>query len=83
MNPFWLTFTNYKSGCIEAANEDEAKLLAATFGEVKTCAILPYPADPRLHKHVDPKFGVCPSFCWTPASCAGRTACPRNPSCTE
>lgn len=83
MTPFWLTFTNRVSGCVEAPTKDEARTIGSTFGDVASCDELPYPANPRLNTHVDPKFGECPSFCWTPTACVGRRSCPASHSCTE
>lgn len=32
---------------------------------------------------VDPKQPPYPQFCYTPERCAGKTCCPKNPSCCE
>ena len=88
-HPYWVTFKNrvefdghkFIYGCIEATSEESAIQIANDKFpgcEVKECRILPYPALPILHKTMD-----TPAFCWRPETCQGRTACPRNPSCTE
>jgi hypothetical protein len=89
MHAFWVTFDGRQSACVEAKDETEAKQLAKelTGKEAKTVNILPYPAEPRLnkptHECTDGSSISIPSFCYSPASCAGRTACPRRLSCTE
>lgn len=47
--------------------------------EVLSTRSLPYPADPRLRTGED----KCPSFCFAPQTCQGRTSCPRNYACSE
>lgn len=44
---------------------------------------LPYPADPCIWKFAHPKHGPCPSFCYKPHQCAGKTACPQNRACDD
>ncbi|WP_417615378.1 hypothetical protein [Parasphingorhabdus sp.] len=48
---------------------------------------IPYPASPRLVKvYYEIKPGVkeaCPSFCYSPEQCKGRSSCPKNYSCCE
>ena len=80
MIPFWLVFVNGKSGCVEAKTLAEAMKLGAELSgqEVITADILPYPAEPRLNKASD-----CPSFCYQPSRCKGRTACPQSYACSE
>lgn len=46
--------------------------------EIANVQQLPYPANPRIGT-----TSSCPPFCWQPASCQGRSACPRRISCTE
>ena len=76
--PFWVTFFGGKKAvCIETMTPEEARALGATMGEVRDVKRLPYPADPRT----DPTD--CPAFCYRPADCAGRTACPQRVACTE
>lgn len=85
MKTFWLTFQGKPAGCVEAPSEEEARAIAeADRGTpALTCDGIPYPANPRINKHIDPKFGVCPSFCYSPEKCKGRGCCPQNYSCTE
>jgi hypothetical protein len=40
-------------------------------------------SDAPSNKHIDPKYGVTPSFCFMPEQCCGNTACPQRYSCTE
>lgn len=51
---------------------------ASKFGTVRDFDRLPYPSDPRLDVRSE-----CPSFCYRPERCKGRTACPHGPSCTS
>lgn len=44
---------------------------------------LPYPARPRLYQITLSKFGPCPSFCYSPEKCKGRSACPKSYACSE
>lgn len=84
MPAYWLTFNDQSSGCVEADTAAEALQIAQRLGKTSVdCQILPYPADPRLHKQADEKYGPCPSFCWTPKACAGRTSCPKSYACSE
>ncbi|AMR77633.1 hypothetical protein [Cupriavidus nantongensis] len=85
MRTFWLKFNDYPAGCVEAKSESDAKEIAkeVTGHEAASCESLPYPAQPRINKYVDPKYGVCPSFCFKPEQCAGHTACPQPYSCVE
>lgn len=80
MPPYWITFDNHKAACIEAPNEGTARTKAAdiTGAVVKSCDILPYPADPRIGDASD-----CPSFCYSPESCKGQSSCPKRYACSE
>ena len=80
MSAYWVRFTEGRCVCVEAEGADKARGLATseTGWEITSCAILPYPADPR----VGPQSGM-PSFCYTPQRCAGNTSCPTDPSCTS
>lgn len=77
MGIWWVTFDSGKSACYEGTRE-EVELRTAQSGTVKSIDCLPYPAEPRT----DPK-GDCPSFCYTPERCKGRTSCPKNYACSE
>lgn len=87
--PFWIKFATGSAACVEAKDEAAAKTLAAELGkrEVVSATILPYPADPRLNKHehelTDGSKSSCPSFCYSPEQCKGRTACPKSYACSE
>ena len=75
---FWVNFSDRKSGTIEGATRVDALDLARAFGQVVELEILPYPSEPRLDVRSE-----CPSFCYRPNQCKGRTACPTAPSCTS
>lgn len=71
--------------CVEAVDEAEATRTAKDMigREVVKVESLPYPALPRLTRHQDPKYGICPPFCFKPEQCKGNTACPQSYSCVE
>jgi len=76
--PFWVTFLDGKKAvCIETTSAAEARAIGDAMGKVREVKTLPYPAEPRTHPT------DCPSFCYRPNDCAGRTACPQRYSCTE
>jgi len=81
---WWVSAKGFGSGCVEAFNENEARLIGADKlgGEVTDCDQLPYPASPRLNAY-EHAFGVIPSFCFDPHRCKGSSCCPKNYSCTE
>lgn len=85
MHSFWLKFNERPSGCVEAKDEKEAAVVAkeATGFDAVSVQNLPYPANPRINQYDDPKYGVCPSFCFKPRECAGNTSCPQRYSCVE
>lgn len=81
MIPFWVTFETGVPGCVEAKSEQEAREIATGIqGKVVSVACLPYPARPRLNAR---EQGACPSFCFTPSECVGRSSCPRRMSCCD
>lgn len=84
MNAYWVKFSGRGAGCVEAESEDKAKEIAKTETgfDVVSVKQIPYPANPRINKHVDPQYGACPSFCFKPEQCCG-TCCPQRYSCTE
>ncbi len=76
--PWWVVFADgKKSRCFEGAEAD-VRTRAAAIGEVKSVWVLPYPADPR-----EEPMSECPSFCFSPTTCAGRTSCPKKYACSE
>jgi hypothetical protein len=81
-NTYWVTFTNRKPGCIDCAPDDDPIAVASALGEIQTIDSLPYPADPVLHRDPNDKT-PCPSFCYAPAQCKGRTCCPQSYACSE
>ena len=85
MNSWWVKFEGRESACVEAASKQEAMQIAADLSghSVKECDRIPYPAEPRLNKWEDPKYGAIPAFCFQPDKCVGRTACPSRYACTE
>jgi len=95
MQGFWITFTDGTSGYCEGQNAFDALRIAehltgktvvpgdgSTKYEPKLKS-LPYPANPVIWQLDHPVNGKCPSFCFRPKECAGRTSCPQNYSCTE
>lgn len=72
---WWATYEDARARFIYAKGLEAAKVEAATMGEVKTIKTLPYPSSGTPDG--------TPAFCYSPSSCAGRTACPRCPSCTS
>lgn len=80
---WWITFADRAPACVYGGTEDKARELAARSGTVETVTTLPYPARPRLDDREGWGDGQCPSFCHTPHDCAGRTSCPRRPSCVD
>jgi len=64
-----------------AANKaalDDALRRAAQFGTVSSIDIIPYPAKPQL----DVRWN-CPSFCYSPETCKGKTSCPKSRACDD
>lgn len=80
MRGYWIDFTDYSAGYVEAVDEDAAIAVAEkkTAKSVSHARRLPYPAEPIIHQE-----SGCPAFCCTPRKCAGNTACPQRPSCSE
>ncbi len=85
MQDFWITFMTGAPGCVTAENAEAAKEEAKriTGRVVATWYTLPYPAEPRLNKVEIKGYGVCPSFCFAPEKCKGRTSCPQRHSCVD
>ena len=89
VRPYWCRFDGRVSATVEAESEDAARKLGEELSGHKVVAlqVLPYPADPRLtmheHTYPDGKSLHCPSFCYAPEQCKGRTACPKSYSCCE
>ena len=94
MEGYWLKFGDGSSGYCEGQNAFDAVLIAEKLtGKVVIDAgdnkyrprlkRLPYPANPVIWQFDHPVNGKCPPFCHSPASCAGRTACPKSYACSE
>jgi hypothetical protein len=84
---WWVTFADAKARCFEGEPTD-VETRAAAIGTVKTIRSLPYPAEPRekpyhTRDYGDGKQTACPSFCYTPSACQGRTSCTKNYACSE
>lgn len=81
---FWCKFPTHKPGCVEGTRDEIETLAERLTGEKPTEIFgLPYPANPRLNKVEHPKYGACPSFCYTPEQCKGRSSCPKSYACSE
>ncbi len=76
---WWVTLKSGGSACYEGTKDEVRKRIhVAGKGEISSIETLPYPADPRTEPH-----GPCPSFCYKPETCKGRTACPGRLSCVD
>jgi len=94
MSAFWITFADGTQGCVEFRQEAfkpstevevQVRALVETDMQrpVTKVARLPYPAEPRLITVYEPGIGACPSFCFHPHKCVGRSSCPRPLSCDD
>lgn len=82
IHPYWVTFKNAPSGCVEDETIEAAREQATkAFGTVTTIHVLPYPANPRLTP--EEKRSKCPSFCYQPTKCAGHNSCRARYACSE
>lgn len=83
---WWVTFTNGTAKCFEG-DPDDVESRATAVGPVAQIRCLPYPAEPRVGPPRTTRHGdedvACPSFCYSPRTCQGRTACPKNYACCE
>lgn len=82
MKPWWVTFEDGKSACVNtewAGDEDRAVLLASeATGRVGLSAKpLPYQASPQ----VGALRGE--AWCHSPEKCAGRSSCPHRYACSN
>jgi hypothetical protein len=80
MTPYWLTFTDGTSACCEGKTlvQSIVKAEDITGKVVARGAHIPYPAVPRVGEQSE-----CPSFCYNPQRCLGKSSCPMDHSCTE
>lgn len=93
MQGYWIKFTDGSNGYCEGESAYDAVLIAnklsgktAVVGDNKwkpAIDKLPYPATPVIWQLDHPVNGKCPPFCHDPHRCKGKTACPKNYSCTE
>ena len=81
IHPYWVTFANAPSGCVEDETIEKAREQAGDYGRVMTVMVLPYPANPRLSP--EGKRSKCPSFCYQPSKCAGQSSCRARYACSE
>lgn len=80
--PYWVVFEDGDKGCVELgiATGIPKNLTEIAFQKkVKSIDHIPYPAQPRL----GPVKSDCPSFCFTPEQCVGRSSCPRRYACND
>lgn len=86
MNGYWLTFEKggRGQGYCQGEDIDRAKARAEklTGEKVIGALFLPYPATPIIWQETH-EHGPTPAFCYAPEDCAGRTSCPKRPSCVE
>ncbi len=75
MSYWWVSFMERPDKFIFAPTKDEALVKAATFGNVIGVEPLPYPP-------IETPDGA-PALCYAPERCAGNTACPQHPACSE
>lgn len=79
MIPYWVTFENRDAACIEVPVDAKyVHEICSQYGKVKEIKALPYPAEPRLGVKSD-----WPSFCSTPAKCAGKNCCLKEFACND
>ncbi len=92
MKGFWLKFTDGSHGYCQGESEYDAKTIAekvsgkvVSGGKYQDIAAkpLPYPASPVIWQFDHPVHGKCPTFCYQPNRCQGRTCCGQNPACSE
>lgn len=83
---WWVELEGVGSKCVETYTAEMACQIAEGLTGVKALGAeqLPYPAEPRLNAYVQPHLDMaCPSFCYSPETCKGRSCCPQRISCTE
>jgi hypothetical protein len=80
MTPYWLSFSDGTHGCCEGATLAAAitKAEDLTGKIVSGGKRLPYPAGPVIWQQ-----STCPSFCYDPARCAGKSSCPKDYACND
>ena len=97
MNNYWITFEDGTEACCQGNSPGDAVVIAEAFTEKKVAGEefkyrqhenpnvkqLPYPANPMIWEFKHPVYGTTPRFCHSPKTCAGKSSCPQNRSCTE
>lgn len=85
MKNFWVTYKDGTTGSCQGMNDYDAKAIAEKIKEkeVESLYTLPYPAMPVIWKFDHPVHGECPSFCYTPELCVGKSSCPHQRACSE
>lgn len=80
MRYWWIELDNGRRVCADAETEEEALKPAHGIRPARVIGRLPYPAEPRLNpRPTSPGSGItCPSFCYTPNECAGKSCCPKQ-----
>lgn len=84
-NTYWVRFSDRGAGCITCGPDEDPVAVAGDFGAVAEIDSLPYPANPVIRRRAlrSANDGHCPEFCYSPNTCKGRTACPKNYACSE
>ncbi len=91
MKSWWVKFTDGTAAGCSGESDYDAKIIAEKLtgktvsGEKFEPDIkpLPYPCRDMIWQYEHPAHGKTPPFCYSPAKCAGRTACPTKPSCCD
>jgi len=91
MQGYWITFTDGSAGYCQGQNPYDAKKIAEKMTGKKVpgdefkpeLLTLPYPASPVIWQFDHPVSGKCPTFCYTPNICKGKTSCPKNHACDD
>ena len=94
---YWVTFEapvvhegkKVSAICVDAQKRETAERIAEAMGPTKYIDVLPYPANPRVNGPNEEaptwkgEISRCPSFCYTPKQCKGRSSCPKDYACSE
>ncbi len=80
MSYYYVRLSDGTNVSVTTGTKEEALSIAteATGKESKSADLLPYPSG----KQVGPVMN-CPSFCYTPEQCKGRSCCPKSYACSE
>ena len=99
MQAYWVELEDGGSVCTEAQSTYDAALIVEKITERRVkrkpgqdtlwpasgleIACLPYPASPVVWQLDHPVHGKCPTFCFNPDGCKGRSSCPRPIACCD